>query len=112
MPDHLVSVPLPHACLRAKERYGIDLNWSDLRAIARRCKAGEGRTGTQPDGRQYHMILWGDRILQVVYLPKRSLLSDGIVLTIMPPEIAVAAAKRADLEAARRRGDYRPRRAR
>lgn len=110
--DRVLSVPLPHACLRAKERYGLDLSIADLRVIARRCRAGEGRTESNQDGTQFHLIVWGERVLWIVYRPpgRGVTLADGVVLTVMPPHVGSVASRHNERRAARRRGDYRPRR--
>jgi len=107
-PDRLISVPLPHACVRAKERYGLDLSIDDLNTIARRCRAGEGRTESNQDGTQFHLIVWSERVLWVVYRPPGPAvdLADGVVLTVMPPHVASVAAKRHARRAARRRGEF------
>lgn len=98
---------VPHCAIRAKERYGIDLSWEDVEAISRRCLAGEGRIGGNPDGAQFHMIIFGDRVLWVVYRPPALTNSKfGVVVTIMPPKVAETAVKRDRRHQARRTGDY------
>lgn len=110
----VIEVPpvrkVPHCAIRAKERYGIDLTWDDVRELTKRCRKGEGHTGTTRDGKQFHMIIFGARVLHVVYKPEKS--DDGIVLTIMPPEIARVTAANSGRQAARRKGEFgRPKKA-
>lgn len=100
--------PVAHAIQRAKERYGIDLTWKDLLAIAKRCKAGEGYTGCKEDGSHFHTIVFGERVLWVIYRRPSPFKPDGIVVTIMPPEKGRATAWR-DREHIIRRGGYRRR---
>lgn len=99
--------PVAHAILRAKERYGIDLSWGDLRSIARRCKAGEGLTDRKEDGSNFHIIIFGERVLWVVYRrPSSAVLDpDGVVVTIMPPEIGATLVSR-DAQHIKRRRDH------
>lgn len=71
----------PHAAIRALERYGLKLTSADLGAIAAICKAGGGRTGTLPGNREFHTVIYGDRVLYVVY---RRTGGRGVVLTCLP----------------------------
>lgn len=96
---------------RAKERYGIDLSWADLKAIGKRCKAGEGYTDSKPDGSHYHVIILGDRVLWVVYRRPSPFDPDGIVVTIMPPEIGGKLVARDSKHIKRRTGQRRLRKA-
>ena len=92
-----MTVALCHAAQRAKERYGIELTNADVREIARRCKAGEGQGHTDPDGKRGHTIIFKDRVLWVVYAPPEqhgTKLTDGVVVTVMPPEAAAKVAWR------------------
>jgi len=88
---------LPHAAVRAKERYGIDLSKGDIIDLAKRCYAGEGLMETTRDGKRMHALIVGERVLWLVYLhPKggRSYHQHGTVLTIMPPQIAAVRSSR------------------
>jgi len=60
---------VPHAAIRAKERYGLDLSLDDVRALAKRCLGGEGLTERQVDGSQRHTLVVDDRVLWVIYWP-------------------------------------------
>ena len=100
----LTLPPVAHAMQRAKERYGIDLSWQDLHAIAKRCKGGEGYTHSKPDGSHFHVIVFGERVLWVVYKRPSPLDPDGIVKTIMPPRVATVMNKRDAQQIARHRG--------
>ncbi|WP_428668097.1 hypothetical protein [Reyranella sp.] len=104
---------VPHCAVRAKERYGLDLTWDDVNAIANRCADGEGRTGGKPDGTQFHMIIFADHVLWVVYKPGTVARNRrGMVVTIMPPTVALSAVKNGCRHKARRTGDYELRRRR
>lgn len=98
--------PVAHAMQRAKERYGIDLSWADLKAIGMRCKAGEGFTDRKPDGSHFHTIILGERVLWVVYRRPSALEPDGVVVTIMPPEVGSKLVARDSKFIKRRRGDH------
>lgn len=98
---------IPHCAIRAKERYGIDLTWDDIEAISKRCLAGEGRIGGNPDGAQFHLIVFGERVLWTIWRPPAITNTKiGVIVTIMPPEVATAAVKRDYKHQARRKGDY------
>lgn len=96
---------------RAKERYGIDLSWADLHDICRRCKAGEGYTDSRDDGSHFHIIVFGERVLWVVYRRPRPMDPDGVVVTIMPPQKAQALLHRDSKHMERRQGHRRLRKA-
>jgi hypothetical protein len=100
--------PVAHAMQRAKERYGIDLSWADLRAMARRCKAGEGLTGRK-GASNYHTLILGERVLWLVYKAPTPLEPDGVIVTIMPQAIALHM-NAADAQHIKRRKDWRGRR--
>ena len=106
----VVVPPVAHAIQRAKERYGIDLTWADLDAIVQRCKAGEGYTDRRPDGSHFHSIIFGERVLWVVYRRPSPMSPDGVVVTVMPPEKAAALAFRDAQHIKRRNGHHRQRR--
>lgn len=103
----LTVPPIAHAMQRANERYGIDLSWADLHAIAKRCKAGEGYTDSKADGvSHFHIIIFGERVLWVVYRRPKAGEPDGIVVTIMPPQVATRLNKRDAQQIERRRGRH------
>lgn len=97
----------PHCAIRARERYGIDLTGDDVISISRRCLAGEGRIGGNPDGARFHLIVFAERVLWVVYRPPSPDSAEGAVVTIMPPEIANVAVARDNEHRRRRTGDWR-----
>jgi hypothetical protein len=103
---------VPHCALRARQRYGIELSLADVGALARRCRGGEGRMETQPDGVSFHGLIHGERMLWVVYRspaagsPHR----DGTVITIMPPGVGASRAHRDHAHMQRRKGRYERRR--
>lgn len=103
--------PIAHAMQRAKERYGIDLSWADLHDIAQRCKAGEGFTDRKPDGSNYHVIILRERVLWAVYRRPSAFDPDGVVVTIMPPEIGAKLVARDAKHMAQRQGHRRMRKA-
>lgn len=80
---------LPHCVGRTRQRYGIVLSPFDVRDLAMRCGDGEGRLETKPDGIAYHALIWGDRILWVVYRSRAhgSTRRHGTIVTIMPPSV-------------------------
>lgn len=96
--------PVAHAVQRAKERYGIELSWTDLDAIVQRCKAGEGFCDSRADGSHFHTIIFQERVLWVVYRRPSPMSPDGVVVTIMPPEKAAALAFRDSRHIKRRTG--------
>lgn len=73
----------PHAILRARQRYGIELTVADLKTIEADCSKGlsmiMGRWG---DGYARHAVLHKETALIVV------IGSDGRVVTILPREAA------------------------
>ena len=77
---------LPHAMIRAQERYGIELSWPEFEDISQRCLKGEGCTERLPDGKSRHMIIFGERVLWVVF-HAGSREGRGAIVTIMPPEM-------------------------
>ena len=85
----------PHAIVRAKERYGIDLSMADLRQLERRCAKGEGYCGGNQDGTSYHSLVLFDRVLWCVYRETR-------IITIMPPTVGAAAGLEQDRQKFRR----------
>lgn len=103
----MIVPPVAHAMQRAKERYGIDLSWADLLAIAKRCKAGEGYTDRKPDGSCFHVIVFGERVLWVVYRRPSPFDPDGIVVTIMPPDKGSVVSFRDGQHIRRRKGHMR-----
>jgi len=80
IPAHEIA----HCAIRALERYGILLTWDDLDAIARRCQCGEGQGATRADGTRYHNVVFGNRVLWVVYKPHAEGFPFGLVKTVMP----------------------------
>jgi hypothetical protein len=81
----------PHCITRARERYGIELSWQDLRQIEARCEAREGLTAKKPDGTRFHCITFDKHVLWVVFEPAAvSWRGVGRVVTIMPPNVADA----------------------
>ena len=107
LPQHL-----PHCAQRARERYGLLLGLADVRALAERCRAGEGRMETRPDGVSFHALIHAERILWIVYRspaagsPHRG----GTVITIMPPATGAARAHRDHAQMQRRKGCFERRR--
>jgi hypothetical protein len=97
----------PHCIQRARERYGINLSWQDLRQIEARCEAREGLTAKKPDGTRFHCITWGNQVLWIVFEPASvSRWGVGRVVTIMPPNVADAL-RSSDAENMRKRtGQY------
>lgn len=93
----MISIPpprqqndkLPHCAVRAQERYGITLNYLDIRAMAQRCQGGEGLMETKPDGVRYHTLIVGERVLWLVYRTPEAAGRKpyGSIVTIMPPGI-------------------------
>lgn len=80
---------LPHAAVRAKERYGLDLSIDDIRALATRCLRGEGLFKTDPDGGQHHTLILNDRVLWAVYRPPGNGRHPlGEVVTVLPAQNA------------------------
>lgn len=79
-----------HVADRAWERYGIELSLADVIAITLRCKAGEGRTHSDPDGVQHHAIIFNDHVLWMVYKPPTisGKHHNGMLVTVMPPRVA------------------------
>lgn len=77
-----------HAAQRAAERYGLCLSWDDLRAIALICRNGAGCTGRMAGGREYHMVIFADRVLFVIYRRDAPGERAGVVLTVLPQECA------------------------
>lgn len=75
-----------HAAQRAAERWGLALTWDDLRAIALICKRGSGCSGRQVGGREFHTVIFADRVLNVVYRRHAPPERDGVVLTILPKD--------------------------
>ena len=109
-PGRLIEPDIPtHAAIRAKERYGLDLSFADIRELSHRCAKGEGHTETQRDGRQYHSVIFGEHLLWLVYLPEgpRCTREDGVILTIMPhADAARARGKRDWFQMRRRKGQW------
>jgi hypothetical protein len=99
---------LPHCAVRAKQHYGIDLSWSDVGALVKRCKAGEGKMETCPDGTTFHTLIFDNRMLWCVYRSRAAGASkhDGVILTIMPPNVGSARARRDYHAMVRRRGEH------
>lgn len=82
---------IPHAAIRARERYGINLSLFDIIDLAKRCYAGEGLVETIKRDRQVHALVFKERVIWLVYIHPssgRSRHKHGTVLTIMPPQIA------------------------
>lgn len=83
----------PHAISRARERYGIELTVQDLNDLAKRCLAGEGLLETVRRGIRYHALIWGERVLWLVYeLPPPDRVQGdsprwGTIITVMPPVV-------------------------
>jgi hypothetical protein len=104
---------LPHCALRARQRYGIALSLADVVDLARRCRAGEGRMETKPDGISFHGLIVGERLLWIVYRSPAagSRHEHGSVITIMPPDVGRYRAHR-DYDHMRRRKGERGRRRR
>lgn len=73
-----------HAAQRAAERLGLILSWDDLRAISLICKKGAGCNGKQPGSKEFHTVVYADRVLQVVYRRITPDEPNGIVLTVLP----------------------------
>lgn len=87
----------PHAITRARERYGIDLTFHDMKEMAARCAKGEGLMETHPDGTQQHALVVGERVLWAVF-------KHGWVVTVMPAgDIANKVQRRASQHAKRRK---------
>lgn len=97
-----------HAMDRAKERYGIDLTFADVIGMSRRCAAGEGLTETLQDGVQYHTLIFGERVLWLVYKPGHldGRGRDGTIITVMPSHVAMVRVKRDVAHMHRRTGRY------
>jgi hypothetical protein len=106
----MTQPPVLHCMVRAKERYGIDLSFSDVDRLARRCLKGEGHTGGKPDGTQFHILIEQERVLWIVYRPPAhgGRTSNGKIITVMPSSVGATVASRHAQSAARRRGEYRP----
>lgn len=97
----------PHCIQRARERYGIDLSWRDLRQIEARCEAREGLTAKKPDGTRYHLITFADQVLWIVYKPAGTAnIYGGRVVTIMPPSAADALRSSDAKNMRKRTGEY------
>lgn len=95
-----------HAITRARERYGIELSKQDILVIGRRCGAGEGRQhlGASGNGETYHSIVWGDRVLWVVFRSKAAgaRYDKGVVVSIVPARTANYAVEHSMTQAKRR----------
>lgn len=85
---------MTHAADRAKERYGIDLSWPEVLDLSSRCAAGEGLMETKKDGTQCHAVIVGDRVLWLIYQPPNAQYGNGKIITIMPPNVGEARARR------------------
>jgi hypothetical protein len=86
LPAHEVA----HATIRAKERYGIILDWHDLHNFAARCNKGEGLMETKPNGIRLHTLIFGDFVLWMVWHFPTPMQPDGLVMTIMPASSGAA----------------------
>lgn len=82
----------PHAIIRARQRYGIELTVEDLISFARRCLKGEGRMETEERGSQHHALIWNTRVLWIIYAPPGLGRTGrwGTVVTVMPPHVGDA----------------------
>jgi hypothetical protein len=97
----------PHCITRARERYGIDLSWQDLRQIEARCDKGEGRTAKKPDGTHFHLITFANQVLWIVFEPASvSRHGVGRVVTIMPPNVAKVLTVNDAINMRKRTGQY------
>lgn len=82
---------MSHAAQRASERYGIELSDRDLNGLAARCLAGEGLFRQKADGSRFHTLVFGDRVLWIVYMPpghaNNTALPGGTIVTIVPNRV-------------------------
>ena len=103
---------LPHCAVRARQRYGIELSLLDVRELAKRCRDGEGRMETKPDGVSFHGLIHAERMLWLVYRSPAagSTHLHGTVITIMPPGVGAYRAHRDHAHMQRRKGEYERRR--
>jgi len=86
---------IPHAALRARERYGIELTLADLQAMSLRCLKGEGLLKRDPDGASHHTLIVGERVLWVVYRPPGpGRHENGEIATVMPNSVGQKHAER------------------
>lgn len=83
LPAHEVA----HAAIRAKERYGILLDWHDLHDFAARCNKGEGLMETKQNGTRHHTLIFNELVLWMVWHFPTPMRPDGLVMTIMPASI-------------------------
>jgi len=77
---------VPHAIIRAKERYNIDLKPKQLNKLAQRCQRGEGRMATFENGVSQHALIVGVQVLWVIYAPYRGWGPRwGTIVSVLPP---------------------------
>lgn len=97
----MVIRKIPHAIVRARQRYGLKLSTDDLRVIALQCAEGSCRLAYLPNGRERHLVEVHGRALVVVYRPHLGVSSlntphqgAGSIITILPRESVIAGAAR------------------
>lgn len=88
---------IPHAILRARERYGLNLSLTDLWNISEQCKLGYGRMKIHPGGAEKHVVFIHGMELLVVWWPPTygaHPKPDGVVATVLPREAVRAMHKK------------------
>lgn len=88
---------IPHATIRALERYGLKLTHGDLDNLAMECAKGYGRLRFLPKGRERHLVACHGKGVVVIYAPPgvHDPTHDhpkpnphGTIITVLPPEAA------------------------
>lgn len=87
-----------HAIIRALERYGLQINASDLMDLCLQCQQGYGRLSYLPDGKERHLLMCHGKPIVAVYAPYdgpygRVPMKEGKIVTILPKEAASPGAK-------------------
>lgn len=79
---------LPHAILRFRERYGRQLGIDELRALERRCEAGEGLLRCRHSHTEHGLLMDDDIAVLAVF-------RDGRIITFLPREAFTAGGRAA-----------------
>ena len=96
---------IAHCAIRAKERYGILLEWDDLLALAKLCREKKGFLRLEGKT-EHHGVVYRERVLEVCFNPEA-----GIIVTILPPDAIGQKVARAHddwVKHRKRRGRYKP----
>jgi len=70
----------PHAILRARERYGIELTISDLLQIGAKIRTGLSVLTRRRGCSEVHLVMHGGTALLAVYKP-----DERVIATVLPP---------------------------